>query len=112
MRIIFTSDLHGNTSLYRELLRLAERFDVHHVIVGGDLFPMEGAFHETIKGQIDFVNSFLGPALSDFLARNPRTTLHFLHGNGDWRSSLAALETLEQKGIIRLLHDRRHELGQ
>ena len=111
MIIVYTSDLHGNKEHYFELLELAMLKQAQAVIIGGDMLPIRGPFQSSIKAQEEFILTFLEPTLQDFLAASPRSTLYTMLGNDDWQTSNVHLRTLAEKGLLRLIHAERHELG-
>lgn len=104
MKVLYTCDLHGRRHLYEETLRSAVRSEVDIVILGGDLLPtiipnpltlISGSadFQDDLRAQIDFVDTFLAPAIHSFLAENPMIGLAYIPGNHDW---VVAMERLEQ----------------
>lgn len=111
MIIVYTSDLHGNKELYEELLELAEKRKVQAVIIGGDMLPVHGPLQQSLLEQQDFICSYLEPRFREFLSRAPQTTIYAMLGNDDWQTSYAHLRALAEKGILRLLHGQKHDLG-
>jgi len=111
MRLLFSSDLHGNIPLYEELLRLAVEEGADAVILGGDLLPLKGPFYQRIREQIEFVSSYLGPALEDFRSLYPHKSFYLLHGNTDWLPAVRLLEQFAQTGLFHFLHGTIHPVG-
>ena len=111
MIVVYTSDLHGNKELYGELFELAEQRRAGAVIIGGDMLPIHRSFQYSLLEQKDFIFSYLEPRLRDFLSRTPHATIYAMLGNDDWGASNTHLMDLEEKGILRLLHGQKHELG-
>ncbi|WP_321308417.1 metallophosphoesterase [Marinifilum fragile] len=86
MKFIFTSDLHGNTSLYQELKMLIDSSgDIDYLFLGGDLFAHTGQ----LKDQINFIDSYL----KDFLKEISIKTL-FIPGNIDWPDAIHTINKL------------------
>lgn len=112
MRILFSSDLHGNIPLYEELWRLAKEEAADVILLGGDLFSLTQPFYRRIQEQIEFARSYLKPALGAFRSRHPEKTVFLLHGNTDWMTAVAVLNELAHEGLVRLLHGRIHPLGE
>ena len=110
MIVVYTSDLHGNKELYSELFYLAEERRARAVIIGGDMLPLGDSFQFSLREQKDFIFSYLEPKLKDFLSKVPQTTIYAMLGNYDWSSSNIHLKSLEEKGMLRLLHGRKHAL--
>ena len=56
---LYTSDIHGNRTLYGEAFALARKLHVRAVILGGDLAP-----HAPVKEQRVFFQEFFLPLLT------------------------------------------------
>src|SRR3989338_11511028 len=64
-KIIYTSDLHGNKSMYERLVKRASEKDIDAVVIGGDLCPRGGStLKETVSIQRDFLEKFMIPLFS------------------------------------------------
>lgn len=111
MIVVYTSDLHGNKELYGNLFELAEERRARAVIIGGDMLPLLGSFQYSLLEQKDFILSYLGFRLRDFLSQAPQATIYAMLGNYDWGECNIYLKKLEGLGMLRLLHGRRHLLG-
>jgi len=111
MIVVYTSDLHGNKELYSELFELAEKRKAQAVIIGGDMLPIGGSFQYSLQEQKDFIFSYLGPKLREFLFKAPQATTYAMLGNDDWGASNTHLKNLEGQGILRLIHGQKHALG-
>jgi Icc-related predicted phosphoesterase len=109
MRIVYTSDLHGNKELYAELFATALRKEAQTVIIGGDMLPHYGPFKYSLKDQEEFILNYLEPKLRDFLVEAPQANLYAMLGNDDWRVSNTHLRSLSKKGLLRMLHGEKHE---
>ena len=62
MKILFTSDLHGEEVLYQQILDTAREAGVEILILGGDLLPSlrnTGRYEEMIREQQSFIDGFL-----------------------------------------------------
>ncbi|MFH1849961.1 MAG: metallophosphoesterase [archaeon] len=109
-RLIYKTDLHGNTDAFRRLLNLAKNTDA--LIIGGDITPKGGiSVDQKIQLQRQFLQSSFIPEITAFC------TLHSLKifvmmGNDDFRVNMDILEDAERSGIITLLHNRSHRIGQ
>lgn len=110
MIVVYTSDLHGNKELYSELFDLAEERRARAVIIGGDMLPIGDSFQYSLLVQKDFIFSYLEPKLKGFLSKVPQATIYAMLGNYDWSASDIYLKSLEEKGMLRLLHGRKHAL--
>ena len=87
----FTSDLHGQTGLYEQLLAITAAHRPEAVIVGGDLCP-----HQLGEAGLRLQRVFLQGFLIEFARRlreaNSTTELLLLMGNDDWASNSDCLE--------------------
>jgi Icc-related predicted phosphoesterase len=110
MIVVYTSDLHGNKELYSELFDLAEERRARAVIIGGDMLPIGNSFQYSLLVQKDFIFSYLEPKLKGFLSKVPQATIYAMLGNYDWSASDIHLKSLEEKGMLRLLHGQKHVL--
>lgn len=106
MRLLYSSDLHGNPGFYRELLELAADQQVVALIVGGDLLPRKFTLQDAISHQRAFVREELRPLLQTFRAAHPQIAIYLVPGNDDWAAAIADLEALEAEGLLYLLHQR------
>jgi len=111
MIVVYTSDLHGNKELYSELFQLAEKRRAQAVIIGGDMLPIGGSSQYSLLEQKNFIFSYLQSKLRGFLSKVPEATIYAMLGNDDWGANNTYLKNLEEQGILRLLHGRRHVLG-
>lgn len=110
MRLLYTSDLHGNASVYESLLALAAERRAEAVVVGGDLLPHTSRLATAIGRQRAFVADVLRPLLADFRRAHPAAAIYLLPGNDDWAAAVAALDDLESEGLVHQLHQRVHPL--
>ncbi|WP_282013954.1 metallophosphoesterase family protein [Marinifilum flexuosum] len=93
MKFIFTSDLHGNTSLYRELKMLIDNSgDIDYLFLGGDLF----AHTRELQDQINFIDSYLKDFLKEICIKT-----FFIPGNIDWPGAIHLINKLPNEYGIR-----------
>lgn len=80
-KLIFTSDLHGNKSLYERLAKKSSEKDIDAVVIGGDLCPRGGStLKETVSMQNDFLKRFMIPLFSKL-----DKDVFLIMGNDDFR---------------------------
>ncbi|MFP4439311.1 MAG: metallophosphoesterase [Chloroflexaceae bacterium] len=106
MLLVYTADLHGNIAGYRQLLELAAQRNAQAVIVGGDLLPPDIKIATAIQNQRAFIQNSLRPLLMEFHTAHPDIAVYLLPGNDDWAAAIAALDDLEQEGLVHPLHQR------
>jgi len=107
MKVLFTSDLHGEIHLYQELLELANSSSAEMIVLGGDLlpsFPPTKRYEEMLPNQKTFANEFLIP----FFRRINETTgvkeIFLIPGNWDlgyfylFKEPVEGIVDLNQKG--------------
>lgn len=110
MRLLYTSDLHGNTRDYTALLALAATQRAEAIIVGGDLLPPTISLRTAIARQRAFIIETLRPLFAVFRHTHPSVALYLLPGNDDWAAAIATLNDLESEDLVRLLHERVYSL--
>jgi Icc-related predicted phosphoesterase len=62
MKVLFTSDLHGEIPLFEQLLAWVRNSSVESIVLGGDFLPslrQTGRYEEMIPRQRSFIRSFL-----------------------------------------------------
>jgi uncharacterized protein len=100
----FTSDLHGHSGLYEQVVALVAAHRPRVVILGGDLAPHAAGVDGLRRQRVFFEGLFVefGRRVRD---GSPGTELLLLMGNDDWRDNLKCLER-HDGSLWRLLHER------
>jgi len=101
---LFTSDLHGQTSLYEQLVAIAAAHSPRAVLIGGDLCPHAGGA-TGVERQRLFLEGFLVEFARRVLESSPGTELLLMMGNDDWAANGDVLARHEGR-LWRVLHDR------
>ncbi len=83
---LYTSDIHGNRTLYGDAFALARKLHVRAVILGGDLAP-----HAPVKEQRIFFQEFFLPLLREYRSEIDSADVFYIMGNDDWRANLPLL---------------------
>lgn len=86
MKLVYTSDLHGEILLYQELLSLANPSSAEIIAVGGDLFPSfppSKRYEDMIPNQRVFIDEFLLPFFKEILATTSVKQIFLIPGNWD-----------------------------
>jgi Icc-related predicted phosphoesterase len=105
----FTSDLHGQTSLYEQLLAIAAAHRPAAVLIGGDL-SAHALGEEGVRLQRVFLEGFLVEFARRLREANGSTELLMMMGNDDWSSNFDCLE--RHHGILwHSMHGRAVTLG-
>jgi Icc-related predicted phosphoesterase len=106
MKVLYTSDLHGEIHLYHELFEITSSFSAKIIALGGDLFPSfppTNRYKDIIPSQKIFINEFLLPFFKKILQRTTIKQIFLIPGNWDLSYPYLFKEPVE--GIIDL--DRR-----
>ena len=107
-RLIYTSDLHGDPELYRAVGEAALRTSARAVVLGGDLCPgtpSASSIHLP-RSQPEFLLKEVSPMIENWKRDHPALRVFAIPGNDDCQTILAALNELEQKGLVENLHQR------
>lgn len=104
----FTSDLHGQGSLYEQLLALAATRRPAAVILGGDLAPHESGADGVARQRV-FYEGFLVEFARRLREATAGADLLLLMGNDDWAANLPCLER-HDGDLWRVLHERSLEV--
>jgi Icc-related predicted phosphoesterase len=100
----FTSDLHGQTSLYEQLVAITAAHHPRAVVIGGDLCPhAEGA--TGLQRQRLFLEGFLVEFARRMREASPGLELLLMMGNDDWAANDEVLARHDGT-LWRALHDR------
>ena len=86
MKALYTSDLHGEISLYQELLALALSFKAEMVALGGDLLPSfspSKKYEDMIPNQKTFISEFLLPFFEKMIGTTTVRQIFVIPGNWD-----------------------------
>jgi uncharacterized protein len=100
----YTSDLHGQSALYEQLMATIAAHRPAAAIIGGDLAPHSGGA-DGIERQRVFLEGFLVEFARRVREASATTTLMLMMGNDDWAANHACLER-HDGALWRLLHDR------
>jgi len=101
---LFTSDLHGQTALYEEIVELAAARRPRAILIGGDLCPHAGG-PDGIQRQRLFLEGFLVEFARRLREVDAGIDLLLLMGNDDWAANLDLLERHDGE-LWRLIHAR------
>jgi len=100
----FTSDLHGQGTLYEQLLAIGAAHRPRVILIGGDLCP-HAVGQEGLERQRVFLAGFLVEFARRLHEASPETQLMLLMGNDDWGANLDCLEQHHGK-LWSMLHGR------
>jgi len=112
-RLIYTSDLHGDLELYRAAGEAALRTPAGALILGGDLcpgMPTSPSIHLP-QAQPGFLLHEVGPMVEKWKRIQPALRVFAIPGNDDCQTVLAALNQLEQVGLVENLHQKTARMG-
>ena len=86
MKVLYTSDLHGEIHLYQELLSLTVSPSSENIIIGGDLFPSfppTKRYEDMVPNQKIFIDQFLSPFFKRMLETTSVQQIFLIPGNWD-----------------------------
>lgn len=112
MKLLFSTDLHGRTDYFQRLIDLACRFTPDLLVLGGDILP-DADQSDPLGSQTRFVLQDEQRYLQDLRDRCPSMRVAAVLGNHEWLCSCQAMESLQHKGLLYVLHpDRPLRVGQ
>ena len=103
MKLLYTSDLHGEIHLYQELLTLAISSSAEIIALGGDLLPSlppTKRYEDMVPNQKNFINQILSPFFKKVIATTSVKQIFIIPGNWDLGYPHLFKEPLE--GIVDL----------
>ena len=107
LKIAYVSDLHGNKNLYEKVCEFLENNkDIKALIIGGDLLPRGATLDGAIRGQKEFLETYLIPKL-----KRIAIPVYLMMGNDDYRINMALLEKEEKAKAFRLIHNKAQAIG-
>lgn len=86
MKVLYTSDLHGEIHLYQELFSLALSSSTELLAVGGDLlpsFPPTQRYEDMVPNQKTFIDQFLIPFFERMMKTTAIRQIFLVPGNWD-----------------------------
>jgi len=86
MKVLYSSDLHGEPILYRDLLSLAVSSSSEIMVIGGDLLPSLPStkrYEDMVPNQRTFVDQFLSAFLKRILETTSVQSIFLIAGNWD-----------------------------
>jgi Icc-related predicted phosphoesterase len=86
MKVLYTSDLHGEIHLYQELSSLAISSSSKIMVIGGDLlpsFPPTKRYEDMVPNQKTFIDQFLSPFFKRMLETTSIQQIFLIPGNWD-----------------------------
>jgi len=105
---LFTSDLHGSTALYEQLVALAAARRPRAILIGGDLCPHAGGA-DGVQLQRIFIEGFLVEFARRLREAAPELELLLLMGNDDWAANHDLLDR-HDGSLWRVIHARAVEV--
>jgi Icc-related predicted phosphoesterase len=86
MKVLYTSDLHGEIHLYQELLSLAISSSSEIMVIGGDLFPSfppTKRYEDMVQNQKIFIDQFVSPFFKRMSETSSVQQVFLIPGNWD-----------------------------
>ncbi len=110
MKILYTSDLHGRRDFYQEIITLTKWEKINAVVLGGDLFPMQGTVMDSLGIQNHFIENLFYPFLIE-LKDQADASVYCILGNDDWAATLPLLRQFESDHLVHLLEGQTFQLS-
>ena len=111
MKIIYVTDLHGETDVFEKVLAKAGKQKVKAIIFGGDLNShMTLMAVNGIEIQRSFLEDYFIPLIEGFKEENDIEVFAMM-GNDDHSMNMDILESADKKGTIKLMHNKVYKLG-
>lgn len=109
----FITDLHGSMERYARLFQTIRDERPRAVFLGGDLLP--SCFRALENDQSlpdDFIQGFLGPALSEIRSdiKQDYPDIFAILGNDDLRAEEGGMQALDQQGVLSYIHGSKARL--
>jgi len=99
MKVLYTSDLHGEIRLYQELLALATSSSAEIIALGGDLLPSlppTKRYEDMVPNQKAFINQFLSSFFKKVITTTSVKQIFLIPGNWDIGYPYLFKEPLEE----------------
>jgi Icc-related predicted phosphoesterase len=105
MKLLYTSDLHGNEAHYGRLIAAAREVRPDVVILGGDLLPDDSALDRASMGvgQPKYVSQQFRKHVQTIREQSGCKHVLVIFGNHDWTSSVTAMSELAKDGLVTVL---------
>lgn len=87
MKVLYTSDLHGEIDLYQELLALTISSSAEIIALGGDLlpsFPPTKRYEDMVPNQKTFIDQVLSPLFKRITKTASIQQVFLIPGTGTW----------------------------
>lgn len=86
VKVLYTSDLHGEFHLYEQLFRLTQSSSAQIIALGGDLFPSFSPtrrYEDILPHQRAFIDQFLLPFFKNIIENTDVKLIFLIPGNWD-----------------------------
>jgi len=86
MKVLYTSDLHGEIHLYQQLLSEVNSSSSEIILIGGDLlpsFPPTKRYEDMLPNQKTFIDQFLSPFFERIFVTTSAQQVFLISGNWD-----------------------------
>ncbi|MBN2141883.1 metallophosphoesterase [Candidatus Woesearchaeota archaeon] len=110
-KVLFSADLHGNTSQYQKLVSCAIEKGADSVIIGGDIAPKAFSEEEDyIQGQREFLENGLVKLLSPLKEQRRDIRVFLMMGNDDCKANMDVLRK-HDPSLFHVIHNKRLKLS-
>ena len=111
MELFFTSDLHGSSGHYEQVLEQVRRRQCDVVVLGGDMLP-DGDRGRPYRAVCRYIQQKITVFLEQLHEINGDIDILTIFGNHDWSFSVDEFAELQQRGLLTMLeYNRVVEIG-
>jgi len=105
MKIIYVTDVHGDTATYESLFKMAMDKSIKAVFIGGDTCP---GFNSIIQKK--FLSSYMIPRLRKF-SKKAKKPVYIIMGNDDLAANKGIYEKADKEGLCHFVSGKEAKLG-
>ena len=102
MKLLFATDLHGQSGHLQELAHWTRTHKPDVLLVGGDALP-DANVVDPVGSQVHFLLTEMRRFFETIRAHQPDTSIALIFGNHDWLCTYDAMKALEQNGLLKII---------
>lgn len=106
MKLLFASDLHGDESLFEELISYSIALEPDWLLLGGDILPKHTNNDDLISVQRQFLKARFNQFIENLKQKSPKTRVVAILGNDDCGVLVKELENMVNHGLLQTVHNK------